>query len=66
MWNLKYNADQPTYETKTDAQTQKTGWQGEVREVLGVWDQQMQIINIGWLNNKVLLQAQRTISNILW
>ena len=48
MWNLKYDTNEPTYETETDPQTQRTdlwlprgeGWWG--REGLGVWGQQRQ------------------------
>ena len=56
MWNLKYDTNEPIYETETDSQTQKTDSQtqrtdlwlprgrGSGRDGLGVWDQQMQTI----------------------
>ena len=47
MWNLKYDTNEPIYETEIDSQTQRTdlwlpregGWG---RDGLGVGDQQMQ------------------------
>ena len=49
MWNLKYGTNEPTYETETDSQTQKTDLQlprgeGWGRDGLRVWGQQMQTI----------------------
>ena len=47
MWNLIYDTNEPIYETETESGTQRIGswlprdW-GWEREVLGVWDQQMQ------------------------
>ena len=47
MWNLKYDTNEPIYETETESGTQRIdwwlprgwGWEGVG---LGVWDQQMQ------------------------
>ena len=48
MWNLKYSTNQHIYETKTDAQIQRTDWLprgwGLESEGFGVWDQQKQTI----------------------
>ena len=64
MWHLKYDTNEPIYETETDSQTQRTDlwvlrqggmWAGE--EGLGVWDEQMQIIIYRMDTNKVLLYS---------
>ena len=47
MWNLKYDTNEPIYETETESGTQRIdlclsrggGWG---KDGLGVWDQQMQ------------------------
>ena len=62
MCDQKYDINKPIYKTEIDSQTQRTDCgchQGEcwVREELGVWDQQMQTIILGWINNKVLLNG---------
>ena len=49
MWNLKYDTNEPIYETETESGTQRIDWWlPRVREWetdgLGVWDQQMQTI----------------------
>ena len=47
MWNLKYDTNELIYKTETDSQTHRTDlWlpRGWGREVLGVWDKQMQTI----------------------
>ena len=39
MWNLKYDTNEPIYETETDPQIQRTDlWLPSEREGLGVWD----------------------------
>ena len=63
MWNLKYGANEPIYETETDSQTQRTdlwlprGEGGGGKNGLGVWGQQMKLLDIEWINNKVLLYS---------
>ena len=47
MWNLKYDTNEPIYETETESRTQRIDWwlpRGREweRVGLGVWDQQMQ------------------------
>ena len=62
MWNLKYDTNEPIYETETDSQTQRTDLSiakgdGEWgTDGLGVWGQQMQTITHR-INNKVLLYS---------
>ena len=56
MWNLKYDRNQPIYETETNSQVWKTDlWlprgSGWGRDQLGVWDQQMQTIYREWINS---------------
>lgn len=51
----------------TDPQIQKTdlgcqGWQGEGRDRLGGWGQQMQTLIIKWINNKVYCMAKELYS----
>ena len=45
MWNLKYDTNEPIYETETESGTQTGGCQGGgdwERVGVRVWDQQMQ------------------------
>ena len=56
MWNLKYDRNEPIYETETNSQVWKTDlWlprgSGWGRDQLGVWDQQMQTIYREWINS---------------
>ena len=48
MWNLKYDINELIYETETDSQRGRTGGcqggEGQGRDGLGVWDQQMQAV----------------------
>ena len=39
--------------------------EGKEMYVLGVWDGQMQLLHLRWINNKVLPIAQETRSNLL-
>ena len=44
MWNLKYDANEPTYETETESQRKTGDCQGGGgwrRDGLGVWGQHM-------------------------
>ena len=71
MWNLKYDTNEPIYETETDSQTQRTdlwlprwrlgeGW-------IGVWGQQMQTIiyKMDKKQSPTVYIAQGTIFNML-
>ena len=47
MWNVKYDTNEPIYETERKSGTQRIDWwlpRGGGRDGLGVWDQQMQTI----------------------
>ena len=56
MGNLKYNTNEPMYETETDLQRTNCGCQEMVREDgLGVWGQQMKAIT--YRIDKVLLPS---------
>lgn len=61
MWNLKYDTDEPIYETEGDSRSQRTGmWLpggGEWRGGMGVRDWQMQTITHRVETNKVLLHG---------
>ena len=61
MWNLKYDTNEPIYETETESQTEQTGgcqgggvgggmeWEVEVSRC--------KLLCIEWINNKVLLYS---------
>ena len=61
MWNLKYDTDEPIYETEGDSRSQRTGvWLpggGEWRGGVGVRDWQMQTITHRAETNKLLLHG---------
>ena len=63
MWNLKYDTNEPIYETETDSQTQRTdSWLPRGREDGGGMDWEFgvsrcQLLYIEWINNRVLLYS---------
>ena len=62
MWSLKYDTNEPIYETETKSGTYEQiggcqGGGGWERVGVGVWDQQCKLVYIEWINNKVLLYS---------
>jgi len=63
MWNLKYDTNEPIYETETNSQTSTTDlWLSRGREDGGGMDWEFgisrgKLLYIGWINNKVLPTA---------
>ena len=63
MWNLKYDTNEPIYETGTDSQTQRTGlWLPSGRGDEGGMDWEFgvsrcKLVYVEWMNNKVLLYS---------
>ena len=63
MWNLKYDTNEPIYETEADSQTQRTdlwlprgkGGEGGMEWEFGV--SRCKLLYIEWINNKVLLYS---------
>ena len=63
MWNLKYDTNEPIYETETDSWTQRTdlwlprgrGCGGGMEWEFGI--SRCKLVYIGWINNKVLLYS---------
>ena len=61
MWNLKYDANEPIYETeswayRTDLQLPKRGELGKGIE-WEVWVSRCKLLYLEWINNKVLLYS---------
>ena len=71
MWNLKYDTNEPIYETETNSQTSTTDlWLSRGREDGGGMDWEFgisrgKLLYIGWRNNKAYCIAQGTIFHIL-
>ena len=65
MWNLKYNTNEPIYETETDSQIQRTdlwlpragGSRGGKEWEFGI--SRCKLLYVEWINNKVLLYSTR-------
>ena len=63
MWNLKYDTNEPIYETETDLQTQRTdlwlprgrGSGGGMEWEFGI--SRCKLVYIEWINNMVLLYS---------
>ena len=60
MWNLRYDTNEPIYETETDPQTEyrlvvAEGKGGAGRKVWEFGISRCKLVYIGWINNKVLL-----------
>ena len=73
MWNLKYDANEPIYETETDSQTLRTDlWLPRGRWSEGGMDWEFgisrcKLLYIEWANNKVLLYSTGNyIHSFLW
>ena len=61
-WNLKYDTDEPIYETETEPQTENRLVVAKGEEVGGgmeweVGDSRRKLLYTGWINNKVLLYS---------
>ena len=62
MWNLRYDTNEPIYETETDPQTEyrlvvAEGKGGGGRKVWEFGISRCKLVYIGWINNKVLLYS---------
>ena len=62
MWNLKYDTNEPIYETETKSGTQRTDWslpKGGGWERVGVefGISRRKLVFIEWINNKFLLYS---------
>ena len=51
MWNLKYDTNEPIYETETESQTQRTDW----------WLPRGQGVGEGWTGSLGLADANQYI-----
>ena len=60
MWNLKYDTNEPIYETKRESWTQRTDrWlpRGWGRDGVGGWLSRHKLLYIQWISSKVLLDS---------
>ena len=63
MWSLKYDTDEPMYETETESWTQRTDWwlpRGSGGRGGKDWEfgiGRCKVLSTGWINNKVLLYS---------
>ena len=60
MWNINYGTNELIYKTETDSQRENRpviAKEVGVRDGLGVWIGRCKLVNIGWINNKVLLHS---------
>ena len=62
MWNLKYDTNEPIYETETESQTENRLVVAKGEEVGGgmQWEigvSRWKLLYTGWINNKVLLYS---------
>ena len=66
-WNLKYDTNEPIYETETESQTQRTEWwlpRGVGGEGMEVRVSRCKLLYIEWVNNKVLLYSTGELYSI--
>ena len=68
MWNINYDTNECIYKTEIDSQTWRTSCgcqEGGRHRDWEIGISRWKLLQIGWINNKVLLYSMRTIFNIL-